>query len=86
MISVRPPLIESVHVCNLSKSNMNLQWIGKNPKSPTQFILDPTSFNLTERIHVCDPIFNQLLKSSRDMCFAVHSEQIRQLKLLKMSP
>ena len=55
-------LQEISDVCKSSRSNIDFQLIANNPISLTQFILDPTSFNLTERIHVCDPIVNQLFK------------------------
>ena len=69
-------------VCLLSKSSINLQNLVNNTKSMTQFILDPTSFNLKERIHLSDPVVQQLFKLSRHMCYGIHSERIRQLKQL----
>ena len=43
-------------VCLVSKSSIHLQTIVSDPKSMTQFIVDPTSFNLKERVHISDPI------------------------------
>ena len=54
-----------------------------DPKLMTQFILDPTSFNLTDRIHISDPVVQDLFKLSRDICYGIHSERIRQLQKLK---
>ena len=48
----------------------------------TQFILDPTSFNLTDRIHTSDPIVTNLFKLSRDMCWTIHKERIKILQEL----
>ena len=50
----------------------------------TQFILDPTSFNLTKRVNISDPIAQQLFKISRDMCNYLHTERMRQLKEKKL--
>ena len=46
----------------------------------TQFILDPTSFNHTDRIHTSDPIVTNLFKLSRDMCWTIHKEESRYCK------
>ena len=45
-----------------------------------QFILDPSSFNLKQRIHMNDPLLGSFFRVSRDLCFAVNE---RRLKLLK---
>jgi hypothetical protein len=45
-----------------------------------QFILDPSSFNLKQRIHLNDPLLGSFFRASRDLCFAVNE---RRLKLLK---
>ena len=70
-------------VCMASKNNINVQTILSDPKLMTQFILDPTSFILTESIHISDPIVQQLFKLSRDVCYGIHSERLRQLQRLK---
>ena len=53
--------------------------ICKNPEILTQFILDPTSFNLIDRIHRDDPIVNQLFKLSRDLCYFIHNARMKKL-------
>ena len=40
-----------------------------------QFVLDPASFNLKQRIHLSDPILGALFELSRDYCFAVNAER-----------
>ena len=50
-----------------------------NPETLTQFILDPTSFNLKIRVNISDPTAQEIFKISRDMCNSIHSERVRQL-------
>ena len=70
-------------VCLHSKSSINIQNIVNNPQTLTQFILDPSSINLEERMHLSDPIVQQLFKLSRDLCYGIHSERIWKLQRLK---
>ena len=46
-------------VCENAKISINFQNIVDNPLTLTQLILDPSSFNLEERIHLNDPIVQQ---------------------------
>ena len=50
----------------------------------TQLILDPTSLNLpmTIRISPGHPALPQVLTVCRNLCFAIHKDRTRQLKLL----
>ena len=48
-----------------------------NPEELTQFILDPSSMNLSKRIHINDPILPELFKLSRDLCNAIHKLRMR---------
>ena len=50
----------------------------------TQLILDPSSLNLpmTIRISPGHPALPQLLTVCRNLCFAIHKDRTRQLKLL----
>ena len=48
--------------------------IGDN-RTFCQFVLDPASFNLTQRIHRNDPILEPLFEVSRDYCFAVNKTE-----------
>ena len=50
-----------------------------NPETLTQFILDPTSFNLKIRVQISDPLAQGLFKLSRDMCNFIHLERMKQL-------
>ena len=48
----------------------------------TQFLLDPTSFNLKKRVNIGDPAVPALFKLSRDFCTTIHSERTRKLREL----
>ena len=81
---IRGRIVQQISdVCLHSKSSINIQNIVNNPQTLTQFILDPSSINLEERIHLSDPIVQQLFKLSRDLCYGIHSERIRKLQRLK---
>ena len=45
-----------------------------------QFILDPSSFNIKEKVHLNDPIMGSLFKLSRDYCYVVNSARKKILK------
>ena len=68
---------EYQNLCNQSKSKMLFQHISSENVTLCQFILDPASFNLVNRIHMNDPILGPLFKLSRDYCNAVNSERMK---------
>ena len=45
----------------------------------TQFILDPSSLNLTSRMNIDDPMIPTVFSYIRDFCFNVHNERVRRL-------
>ena len=61
-------------------TRLNLTTITENSEIYTQFILDPTSFNLKHRIHVNDPIVEPMFGLCRDLSYGIHTERIRQMK------
>ena len=65
-----------------SRSELNFKSILENPDELTQFILDPTSFNLQNRVHISDPIVQKLFKLSRDLCFSIHNTRMKSLQTL----
>ena len=75
-------LSEISELCLVAKSELNFQSISSDPEVLTQFILDPTSFNLKVRIHISDPIAQNIFKLSRDICWAIHAKRMKSLKLL----
>ena len=81
---IRSRIVHQIsEVCLHSKTSINFQNIVDNPQTLTQFILDPSSFNLKERIHLSDPIVQELFTLSRDMCYGIHNERMRQLQRLE---
>ena len=49
-------LQEFSNICILSQNCLNFESIKTDQQILTQFILDPTSFNLKTRIHISDPL------------------------------
>ena len=69
-------------LCSQSKSKLDFQTIVSDSKSFCQFVLDPSSFNLTSRIHLNDPILGEVFKLSRHYCYAIN--QTRKIILNKL--
>ena len=67
-------------LCNGAKTNLHFQEICNENQALCQFILDPASFNLKNRVHMNDPILAQLFKLSRDYCYAINSVRMKLLK------
>ena len=63
-------------LCLQAKSNFEFEEIRSQPNSLTQFILDPSSFNLKMRINVSDPILPIIFQLSRDYCVAIRTRRI----------
>ena len=73
-------LEEFAYLCLSSKSDINFPDMMKENEVLCQFILDPTSMNLSERIHRNDPLVESFFKTSRDLCFGISE---RRLKLIR---
>ena len=69
-------------MCDLTLGNINLDEIKGDPNKLTQFILDPTSFNLQKRVNISDPIVPSLFELSRNFCNYIHTERTRKLNEL----
>ena len=85
----REKMLEDMRVICSSSVHFKLEDIldENNPETLTQFILDPTSFNLEKRVHISDPMAQDLFKISRDMCNHIHMERMKLLKdLSKKKP
>ena len=77
----RNKIIEEMsELCLVARSELNFQEILNNPNTLTQFILDPTSFNLKLRVNISDPIVTPL---SRDLCNCIHIERMKRLNSMK---
>ena len=73
-------LEEYSYLCLQVKSVLDFSELMTDSEILCQFILDPSSFNLKQRIHLNDPLLGSFFRVSRDLCFAVNE---RRLKLLK---
>ena len=73
-------LIEFDEVLAESKNKVKIKDFQHSDEILTQFILDPTSLNLPQRIHLNDPIVERLFKLSRDICFSINKKRVRLLK------
>ena len=67
-------------LCIQSKTRIDFDAVICNSNVLTQFILDPSSFNLENRVNVCDPILPSLFQLSRDYCNAIH---VRRMKIIQ---
>ena len=73
---------EMAELCKASKGNLDFQQISENPETLTQFILDPTSFNLIRRLNLSEPLVVQMFKLSRDICHSIHKTRTKLLEEL----
>ena len=66
----------------LSKSRNDLKFSHylTDDETTTQFILDPTSFNLKLRINISDPIVPDVFKLSRDLFCAINKKRTKSLQ------
>ena len=60
-------------LCTQSDSDIPFSQICSDSELFCQFVLDPGSFNLKNRIHTNDPTLNHFFKLSRDYCYAINS-------------
>jgi hypothetical protein len=65
------------------KNNLNVQHFKNSEETLTQFVLEPTSMNLNQRVHMADPIVPDMFKLSRDFCFAICKKRTFMLNDLK---
>ena len=74
---VRGRIIEELR--NVLCQNEHIQTIIESKENLCQFILDPTSINLSNRVNQQDPVVDTLFHLSRDFCYAINA---RRMKLL----
>ena len=67
-------------LCSQSKSKIQFEDISSENAALCQFILDPASFNLPNRIHLNDPILGSIFKLSRDFCNAINTTRMKIIK------
>ena len=81
---IRSRILQEIsELCLHTKTEINLKNISENPETLTQFLLDQSSFNLENRIHISDPVLNNFYHLSRDLRFSLHSARMRKLTNLQ---
>ena len=73
-------LEEYSYLCLQNSSNINFSELISDSEILCQFILDPSSFNLKNRIHLNDPQLGSFFQISRDLCFSINERRIKLLK------
>ena len=63
----------------LISTTLNFQELCTNAEEFCQFILDPTSMNLKQRININDPILPEIFKISRNLCHNIHLKRLEDL-------
>ena len=80
---IRNRIIEQYkQLCSVSNSTLNFHHISSDSELLCQFILDPTSINLPERINLKDPYLDSYFKLSRDICHGINERRLKFLKKL----
>ena len=65
-----------------SQQSVKIDFTNSNEELITQFILDPSSLNLTSRININDPILPEMFRLSRDICTAIDKQRREMLNCL----
>ena len=81
---IRVKILPEFHkLCTLSRNKIDFENICQNQETLTQFILDPTSLNLSERLSLSDPMLNDFFKLSRSFCYKIDKTRIELLNHLE---
>ena len=80
---VRSRVLREMEVLsNSSRGELNFNHVLENPERLTQFILDPTSFNLPYRLHLSDPVATPIFQLSRYICYSIKKSRMKMLEQL----
>ena len=72
-------LADMEKICILTKNNIKLEDFKHSELELCQFILDPTSLNLSTRVSLKDPIVSEVFRLSRDICYVLDKTRLRLL-------
>ena len=75
-------LIDLQNLCSLAQTNINLEEFKNKEEVLCQFILDPSSLNLSKRVSPQDPILPEFYKLSRDICYTLDKTRLGLLSQL----
>ena len=67
-------------LCSRSQPSLEFQNILKDKNTLCQFILDPSSLNLSLRVNINDPNLESFFRKSRDICYSIHNKRMNMLK------
>ena len=82
--AIRTEILEEIEkLCEKTKSNISFNEIVSDEHELCQFILDPTSLNLKQRVSPYDPVLGDLFKSSRILCHKVNNTRWNILNMKK---
>ena len=73
---------EYSNIC--SENDLKFEEMTSTDENLCQFILDPSSLNLSKRINICDPELDKILRISRDYCYAINSTRMKILARKKI--
>ena len=76
-------LQEYYNLFQASHSKYDFSKVAEHNETLCQFLLDPSSLNLSERISMNNPILVELFKHSRDLCFSINNRRTEILKTLQ---
>ena len=62
------------------RNALNTEYLVNDCEVLTQFILDPSSMNLLQRVNIGDPVLDQLFMLSRDLCNALHKLRMKKIQ------
>ena len=68
---------EYEQLCQEAMFSIPYKQIVTDDETFCQFVLDPASFNLKDRVNINDPVLDKIFKLSRDYCFAINAERMR---------
>ena len=70
------------HLCDQIPT-VDFEELLSNPRNLTQFLLDCTSLNLSNRINCLDENCSKMFDLSRDLCFSINKLRLKKLKDLQ---
>ena len=69
--------LQYAKICLESKTQIQFEDIEQNESIFCQFVLDPSSMNLQNRISMNDPSLDRFFQVSRDFCYAIHVTRMK---------
>ena len=76
-------LSELEQLCTTTRNNIDFSMILSSEKVLCQFILDPCSLNLKQRVSLSDPVINNFFKFSRQYCYVIDQTRISLLNHIR---